>query len=698
MLPLGLLNAAQGHPMLVELKNGETLNGHLVSCDTWMNLTLKEVVQTSPEGDKFFRLPEVYIRGNNIKYLRFLLFESSSYKLMPPSPIIHDALWKCLCPFSKRPPQWSRNTILAGPRRRTLKWHSTPRPRAYSQHDPASSRRPSLWTSNHDANLPNTSESHDGFFSPHQDVAYAAPTSSLATAYDQLKTSSREAKYRYVQSQVEHLVKTLKQKPDKIIYDALILANADAKYGHPSEAAKLLQEMEAEGIPPDSGTYHSILRVLAVHPDQLLRAHVLQLLRQRWYSLTIDGYHDVVVGLLRERQAELALQYIEEMQKSGVVVNSWLYDMLVYTLCDMGEYDEALRLMQYRLRDSSEHEKEGAHISGTVWYYLLDTASRAMHYEATLIAYNARIATNYLHPSTGICNNILACAARNGDPKLATAIFNNLAKRSGNSIQLHHYEALLEAYVNAHDVRAAISILSTMHHAGHSIGLASTRILFVHLKQSLRNTDVALESLRNLRDAQRPVTLAAINVSIEALIHHHQLPKALALCESISRYSAYPSLPSTPAPLAKSSKSTSSKPPTSPSSEKNQMVTRTPLKPDTLTFNHLIRGCNYAKDKSSATSLLDQMIALGVQPDSLTYDRLVLCCLDADEDKEGGGLDEVRKYIEQMRTKGFVMRGGTISSVVERCKREGHAQEEVFQGKKRRFDSDPRTMVEVERA
>jgi len=56
--------------MLVELKNGETLNGHLVNCDTWMNLTLKEVVQTSPDGDKFTRLAEVYIRGNNIKYLR----------------------------------------------------------------------------------------------------------------------------------------------------------------------------------------------------------------------------------------------------------------------------------------------------------------------------------------------------------------------------------------------------------------------------------------------------------------------------------------------------------------------------------------------------------------------------------------------------------------------------------------------------
>lgn len=56
--------------MLVELKNGETLNGHLIQCDTWMNLTLREVVQTSPEGDKFVRLPEVYVKGNNIKYLR----------------------------------------------------------------------------------------------------------------------------------------------------------------------------------------------------------------------------------------------------------------------------------------------------------------------------------------------------------------------------------------------------------------------------------------------------------------------------------------------------------------------------------------------------------------------------------------------------------------------------------------------------
>jgi len=56
--------------MLVELKNGETYNGHLVNCDTWMNIHLSEVICKSKDGDRFWRMPECYLRGNTIKYLR----------------------------------------------------------------------------------------------------------------------------------------------------------------------------------------------------------------------------------------------------------------------------------------------------------------------------------------------------------------------------------------------------------------------------------------------------------------------------------------------------------------------------------------------------------------------------------------------------------------------------------------------------
>ncbi|CAN0582230.1 unnamed protein product, partial [Ectocarpus sp. 12 AP-2014] len=46
-LPLSLLKTAQGQPMLVELKNGDTYNGRLDNCDSWMNIKLKDVIFTS---------------------------------------------------------------------------------------------------------------------------------------------------------------------------------------------------------------------------------------------------------------------------------------------------------------------------------------------------------------------------------------------------------------------------------------------------------------------------------------------------------------------------------------------------------------------------------------------------------------------------------------------------------------------------
>jgi len=43
----GVFFACPFSPQLVELKNGETYNGHLVSCDNWMNINLREVICTS---------------------------------------------------------------------------------------------------------------------------------------------------------------------------------------------------------------------------------------------------------------------------------------------------------------------------------------------------------------------------------------------------------------------------------------------------------------------------------------------------------------------------------------------------------------------------------------------------------------------------------------------------------------------------
>lgn len=70
MLPLSLLRAAESSPILIELKSGDTYNGRLLNCDAWMNINLKDVICTSADGSKFWKMNECYIRGSSVKYLR----------------------------------------------------------------------------------------------------------------------------------------------------------------------------------------------------------------------------------------------------------------------------------------------------------------------------------------------------------------------------------------------------------------------------------------------------------------------------------------------------------------------------------------------------------------------------------------------------------------------------------------------------
>ncbi len=70
VLPLSLLRSSSNYPILVELKSGEAYSGVMTACDGWMNIHMRDAVLTSKDGDRFWKVPECYIRGNNVKYLR----------------------------------------------------------------------------------------------------------------------------------------------------------------------------------------------------------------------------------------------------------------------------------------------------------------------------------------------------------------------------------------------------------------------------------------------------------------------------------------------------------------------------------------------------------------------------------------------------------------------------------------------------
>lgn len=53
------------------MKNGDSVKGNLENVDNFMNLKLRDVIYTSSDGNKFWKINEEFIRGNNINSIQF---------------------------------------------------------------------------------------------------------------------------------------------------------------------------------------------------------------------------------------------------------------------------------------------------------------------------------------------------------------------------------------------------------------------------------------------------------------------------------------------------------------------------------------------------------------------------------------------------------------------------------------------------
>lgn len=96
-------------------------------------------------------------------------------------------------------------------------------------------------------------------------------------------------------------------------------------------------------------------------------------MKERWFGLSPEGWHSLVIGLLRDRQIEMALDKLDQMHNDEIVVQPWLYDIFTYMLCELGEFDEAYSILLYR------YEQARFGISQSHWQYLLDRFSNASH-------------------------------------------------------------------------------------------------------------------------------------------------------------------------------------------------------------------------------------------------------------------------------------------------------------------------------
>ncbi|KAI9663081.1 MAG: hypothetical protein M1821_008129 [Bathelium mastoideum] len=434
--------------------------------------------------------------------------------------------------------------------------------------------------------------------------------------YNELRKSASRGVWTKTHSIIEILTRDRHELPNLQLFAAKILVNVDDHMGSAVEVAEILRELRSENLQPDAGLCHDILRVLAIHPDFLLQTEVLDYMRQKWFTLSAVGEHDVIVGLLADHQYELALDRLERLWNEEVVVEDWLLNMVAYVLLENEEVETAFHFMK------ASTDKNVDSISPAAWYQLLSVASGNYHYDATVYTWRLRVISGCLNPPSGICINVLNTAARNGDTQLATDVLRVLGDR-GTKFGHEHYEALVDTYARYGDIDTALKVLCLMDSENVRPEPGSTRSIFQALKSKKEETDKAIECLRGLQSSGGKVPTTAMNVALEAMVQQERYEEAFRHYQAVHEICAQG--------------------------------------PNTDTFNILLRACR--NEKSQAMFLASEMRAFKITANELTYDRIILACLRSEkQDHE----DAMRYYIE-MRSQGWKLRRGTHFMLLQRC-------------------------------
>ena len=169
-----------------------------------------------------------------------------------------------------------------------------------------------------------------------------------------------------------------------------------------------------------------------------------------------------------------------------------------------------------------------------------------------------------------------------------------------------------------------------MSKAGLEPDSSSTRPLYLYLSSSEDLPSQGWKVLHELHEHGHAVPIAAINVVIEASMSVGHIDEAVGLYK--------------------------------------QLHTLCESGANTETFNVVLQGCSHRKSKDLAMFLASEMAALGVKPDQLTYDRLILACLSEDDYEDAFlYLEEMKAAADLKGNEGWWVRSGTATALVKRC-------------------------------
>ncbi|KAI4671005.1 uncharacterized protein J4E88_009400 [Alternaria novae-zelandiae] len=491
--------------------------------------------------------------------------------------------------------------------------------------------------------------------------------------YEHVRAEGAKGNFDEVMNICRVLIKDRGEFPNREMYTAVLHSFVDSVNGTAGKVRKVLEEMgfwdEADGsltgkprILLDARGCECVLEVLAVHPDYLLRTDILEYMKSRWFMPSDRARNFIIAGMLRERHFEHALELLEEMVRNKARVESWLFDKAIWMLLEFGEVEEAFYVLSLKEGVHSKSSGTGTvQLSIALWGALLDAAAHKQLYAETSLVWIAQVQPGYLKPGTSACLHVLTLASRQGDIQLATDVFRVLTER-GTTFTSQHYELLISTYLNANDLHAALSVILIMVDSNLKVNAGTCDPLYWYLSAKSHNDDSrpmqAFGYLQDFETSGRKVPTAAVNACIKAGIANKRLEEGIEIYKALHTVSH--------------------------------------AGPNTETFNIMFQGCHRSARKELAMFFANEMVKLGLKPDRITYDRLILVCL------ESGDLEDALLYYEEMRSTGATAgkkgplkpRRKTWETLIHRCVLKGDERAVALLKDYKASVEEPRIAVE----
>lgn len=464
---------------------------------------------------------------------------------MKGAQLVNDGLWRCLCP------SWERIALSRAVRRPiprpTTRCRTLPRATAQKRWFGVESMEEAMRTPRKDDE--ESKASQDGYSSPidgRKDIdeirRLLAPTPPTQDTLDKTTTEMLVKALKKIRApegfvarpgqdfdrfeRIVMFVKSLISRGhprDSFIYECMVDAMADPK-GSSEGLRRILVEIEQRDIPLSAAMCEGALAALAVHPNYALRQQVLNTMQEFWFTTEKGARDHILLAMLREGQYERAYDDLMSRLEHEQQFPLWLYDIFVLEFGNQGFLDEMIGLL---FRRKQAKGSDGVAVSLT--YYCLDVCSRALHYHGTSYAWSSCVRDGMVNPSDGILENVLATAAREGDVSLAAEVHGLIAERKRT--QLHHYDALSEAFVNDGNINGALRILCIAKQNGQNVLRENTRAIYRALVNDPSLLNQAQTALHEFSKGDH-IPVEALSVVLEAASKTGQTTLARRLYEN----------------------------------------------------------------------------------------------------------------------------------------------------------------------